>query len=384
MQFKNILPVLQFRDDVVLEDPAAAAAFDRLLGPRAARNISNRDDFAEYARRRYWFFIRTARDNAACPGHQKVVTKLYFNVVNDARLNASATTWNEHNIIGIHGGAITNIFTFFHLLLSHPKVLPDYGFVSQEVPWLVSLAGCNWRDPLALALDNMVVDKSLADSAQPPRDWLRQCIADTLATMALDFVFFHEIAHLRRGHLHFLNAEIGAIKIDETRSVQQRVTQKASQAFELDADGGAMEITLTPWLKGKHVKGFQTDEASPDEAIALWAFAVAFLFLLFDPFPQQIAAYGSQDHPHPMVRLLHVYLQARHVAQVTSPHALKHFEDTWWRALEHVGEVSALFDLPSSVIYSVNHESIAKVLYEQQRIVAHLMKLVNEHESLQI
>jgi hypothetical protein len=384
MNFKNMLPVLQFTDDVVLEDPDAAAVFDRRLGQRVSRNISNRDDLAEYARRRYWYFIRTGRDNARCPGHQRVVTKLYFDILNDETLNAGATTWNEYNIIGANRGAIANIFTFFYLLLSQPNVLPDYGFPSEEVPWILSLAGCDWRGPLGLALSRITIDKSLADRPMTPKDWFRQSIADTLATMALDFLFFHEIAHLRRGHLQFIREQTGVQKIDEARFVGPPELRRARQAFELDADGGAMEVALTPWLKGRHVKGFQTDEAGPDEAIELWAFAIAFLFFLFDPFPQPIAAYRDEDHPHPAVRLLHLYLQASHVAQTNAPHALKRFQDTWWRALESVGVVSLQFNLPSSVMYSLHKESFATLIEEQQRTVGHLMNLVNEHESLKL
>lgn len=338
----------------------------------------------DYFRRRCWFFIQAGRINTDCPGHQKVVTKLYFNLVSDATLNASATTWKDYNIIGANIGSIANVYTFFQVLLSHPEVLPGYGFPSEEVPWLVSLANCDWRKPTKSIMESMVIDEDVAGKTRQPKDWFRRSIADTLATMALDFVFFHELTHLRRGHLHFLQAEVGADRIDESWPGGDSDVQEAEQAFELDADGGAMEITLGPWLDGGHVKGFRSGEAGPEEAIELWTFAVAFLFLLFDPFPQPVLAYREKDHPHPMVRLSHIYFQASHIAQRRSLQTMQSFQDYWWAALNHVGEVSALLNMPSSVMYSITRESTTETINEQQRLVKLLMALVDKHDSLKI
>jgi len=378
--WKNILPVLQFEDSVVQEDPTARLAFEAVLGPCSSKT----DELESYVRRRYWYFIRTGRDSKVCPAHQRVVTKLYFNLVNSPLLNAHAMTWQDTNLIGTNVGAAVNIFAFFHMILSHPKVLPQYGFVTKEVPWLVSLSGCDWRAPLGVILAGMTVDESAGDGSKTPTNWIRQSIADTLATMALDFVFFHELTHLRRGHLHFLHVETGALQIDESRTEAEASIKRAKQAFELDADGGAMEITLGPWLAGAHVKGFQADEATPEEAIELWTIAVAFLFVLFDPFPSPIPSYRTEEHPHPMVRLSHIYLQASHIAEQSSIEARRRFQEAWWRALGYVGEVSAILGLPSSVGYSLLTEKAEVYIAEQQQVVTHLMELVGQHESLQI
>jgi hypothetical protein len=147
-------------------------------------------------------------------------------------------------------------------------------------------------------------------------------------------------AHLRRGHLRFLRTESNAQNIDEAHSTGELHLQRAKQTFELDADGGAMEVTLNPWLRGRYVKGFETREASPEEAVLLWTIAIAFLFLLFDPFPSDIGDYAERDHPHPAVRLFHVFLQAQHVAQSVSVAAGRSFERAWWQGLMEVGVAS--------------------------------------------
>ena len=381
---KNLLPVQQFMDSVVLEDEGAARSFNALLGPPVSAKGVKSDTLAAIARRRCWYFIRTGRENSACPAHQRVVTKLYCNIVDDARLDAAATTSGKYNIIGINAGTVSNVFGFFYLLLSHPRILPEYGFSKTETMWSASLRACDWRQPMSSILRQSTGDHTLRDTWRAPSDWFRQSIADTLATMALDFVFFHEIAHLRRGHLHFLKAEANASKVDETWSSGTQSVQKAKQAFELDADGGAMEVTLTPWLHGKFVKGFETREARPEEALVLWSIAIAFLFLLFDPLPRSLEQYADADHPHPAVRLTHVFLQAKHIAESVSNAAAVKFEEAWWEGLRQVAVASSTLDLQSSVFHVLHSTEMRNVVAEQQRIVAHLMKLVDSHPSLRL
>jgi hypothetical protein len=145
-----------------------------------------------------------------------------------------------------------------------------------------------------------------------------------------------------------------------------------------------MEVTLTPWLKGGHVKGFSAREAGSDEAVVLWAIAVGFLFLLLDPFPSTIEEYAAEDHPHPVVRLTHVFLQARHVAGSISKEALRGFEEAWWEALRQIAVASGTLDLRSSVFHALHSVEMREVVAEQQRIVAQLMRLVDSHASLQL
>src|SRR5947199_7390864 len=123
----NLLPVEQFIDSVVLEDETAAKVFKAVLGAPLA-NTPKEESLEAHARRRCWYFIRTGRNKASCPAHQRTVTKLYCDIVDDPFLNAAATTSGEHNIIGLNSGAVVNIFGFFYMLLSHPKIMPEYGF----------------------------------------------------------------------------------------------------------------------------------------------------------------------------------------------------------------------------------------------------------------
>lgn len=380
---KNLLPVERFVDSVVLEDEMAAQCFAAALGAPVA-SVSKKESLDSIARRRCWFFIRTGRHNASCPAHQRVVTKLYCDIVDDPFLNATATTSGEYNLVGLNRGAVANIFGFFYMLLSHPGIMPEYGFPETESSWSASLGECDWRQPISAILNQPVGASKLRQVWKAPKDWFRQSIADTLSTMALDFLFFHEITHLRRGHLHFLRTEASASKIDETWSTAKPPIQRAKQAFELDADGGAMELTLTPWLRGGHVKGFSSKEAGPEEAIVLWVIAVAFLFLLFDPFPTGIEEYRSADHPHPAVRLTHVFLQARHVTKSVSPEVARQFEEAWWEGLRQIAVASGTLGLRSSVFHVMHSAEMRDVVAEQQRIVVDLMRLVDSHPSLRL
>jgi hypothetical protein len=383
---KNLLPVEQFIDSVVLEDETAAKVFKAVLGAPVAKTPKE-ESLDALARRRCWYFIRTGRNKASCPAHQRIVTKLYCDIVDDPFLNAAATTSGEHNIIGLNSGAVANIFGFFYMLLSHPKILPEYGFPEKESQWSASLGHCDWRQPMFSLLRQSFSGVSLRSIWKAPNDWFRQSIADTLSTMALDFLFFHELAHLRRGHLHYLQTEANANKIDETWSHWSGAdagTRRAKQALELDADGGAMEVTLTPWLRGGHVRGFSAKEAEPDEAVVLWSIAVAFLFLLMDPFPSRIEDYVVQDHPHPVVRLTHVFLQARHVAGSISKEVARGFEGAWWEALRQVAVASGTLDLRSSVFHAFHSVEMEEIVAEQQRLARDLMRLVDTHASLQL
>ncbi len=380
---KNLLPVERYNETAILSLPEAEQHFRSGLGPPVPRVRGGSETLAEIARRRYGYFIRMARDNSACPGHQAVVRKAYFDVVRDSTLNACATTKEGYNLVGMNEGAIVNLHVFFYVLMSHPEVLPDYGFPHKEAARVASMFDCDWRAPLSVVQSRVALSQGATQLPQP-RDPFRQSIADTLATMALDFVYFHELTHLRRGHLHYLKTETGAGKVDESWLGSAASESAAKQAFELDADGGAMEIALGPWLRNKSALGFQSNEGGPDEAVELWLFAVAFVFLLFDPSTAAVAAYRNQDHPHPIVRLMHLYVQGSHVAEQHRPGSRKRFEDAWWKALELAGNAAILFELPSAAMFAINRESMVEIIGERNRIALHLQQLVATHASLKL
>jgi hypothetical protein len=120
-----------------------------------------------------------------------------------------------------------------------------------------------------------------------PKDPLRLLCAELLRLQALDFLCFHELAHLGYGHIGYLEAAGGVPFLQELAPSiafpDQGVTR---QALEMSADAFAASMSLTGFLGSRDLLIRQMPQLESlikeqKKAILLWAFAVASLFYVF-------------------------------------------------------------------------------------------------------
>lgn len=185
-------------------------------------------------------------------------------LLNDTRLNAVAISAPDAgdnktvDFIGINVGTLHTLANTFFRILAHPNTFLDVGNPSQEtadghdLPYLSTDAIISQQYPLL------------------PKCVVRARFASELAQIALDFLFFHEITHLRNGHVDYIKQHSISSYLDETE-VQNQVTvsNEIRQALEVDADCGAIRQTLNAALRFKRRLANPLSTAPQQDYIAM-------------------------------------------------------------------------------------------------------------------
>lgn len=168
-----------------------------------------------------------------------------------------------------------------------------------------------------------------------------------LATLALDFVFFHEIGHLALGHVGWGSSR-GA-----TRHLE---VEAATSAFEfahtreLGADGFAARVTRQEMLGGP-ADWSGTPFRSRDDAIRCRESSVACLSWLMGERSQRaaVAAYDGSLHPHPAVRLRNVLDVSLRLGRESTSGTNESVRRGWTKAVESLELFRTRFGMASTV-----------------------------------
>lgn len=345
--------------------PQHVEAFDTAFRAEGGRFVKQ-DDLLQWYRLRYWYYVQTFRNS---PLHRPYLDRFHFDLVANEHLNAAATRQGSTYLIGLNVGTIMNLEAFFSLLLSHPRVLPEIGQPSREVPWIASLAACDWRLPWASALTGATLRGQPPESF--PIDGVRKVYAHRLAILATDFVFFHELGHLANGHLEYLEAEGKPVGMKELAhgdlSLKDALDQ---QALEINADSHAVLVMTPDWFRVPEQLPATHAFETVTEAIESLALAVISVFLLFDPHPTRVDEYDRTAHPHPAVRLFNVGLMTWSAAERANPRSVKRVQAAWLRGLERAEAICATANVGAALWSAVDAE-METVNAEYQRVASH-------------
>lgn len=149
--------------------------------------------------------------------------ELKFGIINSDYVSAFASTGKgEIDFIGVNFGAIHLLSSLFTRLLSNELIFSDIGNSSSET-----------REGYSFFIPR-IADAGKFE-ARRPNCSIRSAFAKHMALAALTFIYSHEISHITKGHSKVKNS----IK-DGSR---QKFTALETQAIELDADCGAIELT---------------------------------------------------------------------------------------------------------------------------------------------
>ncbi|HSR68260.1 MAG TPA: hypothetical protein VLU25_09985 [Acidobacteriota bacterium] len=350
--------------------PPHLAAFDAAFRQDGGR-LKERDDLMQWYRLRYWHYVKVLRKS---PLHKPFLERFHFDLVANEHLNATASRYGGTHLIGLNVGTILNLETFFSMLLSHPKVLPEVGDCSREMQWISSLSACDWRQPCKTALKGAALLQEPPSSF--PLDEARRLYAHRLAILSVDFVFFHEMGHLANGHIEFLETRGRGAALRELESGGPPAADEALdlQALEFNADSHAILVLTRDWLRLPE----RLDAANPfetaTEAIESLALAAVAVFLLFDPLATRIRDYGRAAHPHPAVRLMNVGLMMWSAAKKAAPSGLERVQAAWLLGLQRAEAICTELQVGSAVWNAIDVESAA-VSAEYQRIASHFQTL---------
>jgi len=193
--------------------------------------------------------------------------EIFISAVNNSRFGAKAIKFEGKYYIGIYIGTIKILEYLFMRILSSPNILKDLGDVSLEVH----------HDKIFSARisdENHIIDDFVRPNCEK-----RRSLALQLISQAVHYLFLHELAHIRNGHLDLLDY----LPNDSNLLVQAMTNKKefiplVSQTLEMDADAaatllGTQQIEFI--CSNQWTEGFLHDFfIVKDQSVALWAFSV--------------------------------------------------------------------------------------------------------------
>lgn len=234
--------------------------------------------------------------------------KISYGILSGTDLNAFAyASPSDEEIpfdfIGINVGTIFTLLDTFGRILSHPDNFPDIGDASLEdeertyVPYLST---------------NVISTQNMSCFPNCP---IRSIYASNLMITALKFLFYHEVTHLRNGHLEYVKEELSYSYWQEAVSTRSKKLEPlVHQALEMDADCGAILMTLNESFslmrssprKGidpKILAAIKFSYGDSKSATKTVLFSIYVLFRVFDFSEWDYFNQYKQTHPQPPMRM---------------------------------------------------------------------------------
>lgn len=210
--------------------------------------------------------------------------------------NALALRRGPRQAIFLHGGLLLNLWHALWMIVAQSKVLADqFGW---EVLPSHKIIDADVRNPA------MFSDQHLGRLS-------RQGYLQELFGRAVEFIFFHEIAHHGRRHLDRLYGPAGLQVIDEAMNMASAGAEMSelSRLLEFDADWIASEMCLNATAHTRQdngqTAGFQDRDHMTSE-LALHALAQSTLFMVLDQGRRAAPLSYNDAHPPALHRAVRV------------------------------------------------------------------------------
>lgn len=177
--------------------------------------------------------------------HLKYAKELYdlrprgltFNFISNHTLNAFAYASRiderpAFDFIGVHATAPITLFVTFQHMLARPDIFPEVGDPSQELLHL---------EPIDYLSTDVIRDSI---PMVVPRCRVRGMFAWQLTVLAFDFLFLHELTHLRNGHLELWRERgLSNVLVEAYGPPMSSEVARLRRTLESDADAGAILLT---------------------------------------------------------------------------------------------------------------------------------------------
>lgn len=176
------------------------------------------------------------RDWAERELYEKRPKPLEFGLICSSQLNAFAYTSrpedpNKLDFIGLNIGAIATFHNTFNRILSRPESFPHVGNPKLEM--------ANRETIPFLSTDIFTHGFSF----QSPNCPVRAYFAGELAQLATEFLFLHELGHLRNGHVDFVRNKLAFDHLPEAFDGNNKRNENLIwQTLEFDADAAGLVL----------------------------------------------------------------------------------------------------------------------------------------------
>ncbi|HDL01038.1 MAG TPA: hypothetical protein ENH23_02265 [candidate division Zixibacteria bacterium] len=252
----------------------------------------------------------------------KPFPNIIYDYIHNFSFNAYAFKYNKHHLIGINVGVWATLTDLFHRMLAHREVLPKIGNPNKET------AGTSIDDyygNIIELISNTPLEKI---KLRFPRDHIRQLYAFHLSSIAMDFVFEHELAHILFGHVDYLHDCLGIDFTSEFQSSEVlNQNQFDLQTLEMNADTmglancafRALNAVRDNSIANTHFHVFYSDNY---QALSDLTFAVFNTIRVFGDGDYKDTRLGKSTHPDPRVRqvillsFLEQIMQSQHILKI--------------------------------------------------------------------
>ena len=222
-----------------------------------------------------------------------------FEITRSRELNAIAFSYKDVDGIACHYGLWFTLLAVSHALFGLPGFFAHVGEPNRD-----AAARSEHRKRLKF-LAAVAPAGTLAREfpvPAPSRCRYRYRAAYALAELALDFVFFHELAHIHAGHLDFIAASADERSLVELGAAPAHMTLGDRRALEVDAD--MWSCSMFTVLQDSEIWGdldrreiFQ----SVSDYLVAWFTGITIVFRLFEMATPHMSS-SRASHPHPAIR----------------------------------------------------------------------------------
>lgn len=283
----------------MVDDPVRRiSTFDNYVAPLGGRYIPIPEEkanaqaaFVEMLRTKViGAFVQKARRSG-----KPIILEIGY--VDDASFNAFAAHHDGVDIIALHRGNINRLTTTMFFMMDRSEAFADVCGDEPRLGVTMSASALRYDD-----LDGML---PFIGSDQRLR------LSFDLASLAENFIIFHELAHILNGHIDWIGERGGLRMLGERGDAAERgLTTLDYQTLEYDADASAINILVGGAVRGALKKTARDVAIVPttyDPAISIeirqLAFALYTVFKLFESAPcASVAEVLQVEHPPARVR----------------------------------------------------------------------------------
>ncbi|WP_333597278.1 hypothetical protein [Chryseobacterium flavum] len=189
---------------------------------------------------------------------------IYFDIIDEPRVNAVASKLNDSYFIAIFSGTIQVFDYLIRKICAHPNILTEFGNSSKE---------CKTTKVYNAVIKNSI---HIIEENPPvkPVTKERNRLSQLIFTQAVLNIIFHELGHIVNGHLNFLQLS----KINYIEEVQIESTKLSSlesldrQTLEIDADAFSAIETLRELFTIFNSQEYQDILPCHKSIFKLWSF----------------------------------------------------------------------------------------------------------------
>lgn len=315
-----------------------------------------------------------------------------FGLICASELNAFAyTSKNEDpkklDFIGLNIGPIGTLYNIFHRILSVPDSFPEIGNPDLET---------KDRSALPYLTTNT---KQSGFEFQFPNCPIRQQFASELAQIAIEFLFLHELGHLKNGHVDFVRQEMSFDYLPEAFDGRDlRNANLVWQTLEFDADATSLVLCAAQAHSrfrtvSSNIENYEKESSRALKAIyenfettiQMVSYSIYIAFRLFDLSEWSWMSQPNLSHPSPLFRLGSIALTLFQLFSVkpiyeTSPHSyMKNFGPTLYRAEIDCGLIQGAEPDPRGINDFINSSQRHHYLHQLEACWKEIRPLLDHH-----